>query len=160
VLEDGDFVLWESNAIIQYLAARSGDHGLWPSQPKGQADVSRWQCWELAHWGPACSTLVFERFVKKFFGQGDPNPTEVARGEQEFHRYAGVLDSPLRRQDWLVGSAVTLADVSVGAWLVYGQYYPVGQYRAIFRWYERLEALPAWTKALPPRSPSSGETTT
>src|SRR6201997_2437802 len=86
VLEDDGFVLWESNAIIQYLAARSGDHGLWPSEPRRQADVSRWQCWELAHWGPACGPLVFERFVKKFFGQGDPDPTEVARGEEEFHR--------------------------------------------------------------------------
>jgi len=80
--------------IIQYLAAKTGDHGLWPSEPKRQADVSRWQCWELAHWGPACGTLVFERFVKKFFGQGDPNPTEVARGEEEFHRFAEVLKSP------------------------------------------------------------------
>src|SRR5262245_12946848 len=59
VLEDDGFVLWESNAIMQYLAARQGDRTLWPSDPRRQADVSRWQCWELAHWGPACGTLVF-----------------------------------------------------------------------------------------------------
>ena len=160
VLEDDGFVLWESNAIIQYLAAKAGDRGLWPSEPKRQADVSRWQCWELAHWGPACGTLVFERFVKKFFGQGDPNPSEVARGEEEFHRYAEVLNHHLRRRDWLVGSEVTLADITVGAWLVYRENYPVAQYREILRWYERLGELPAWKKALPLRPPSAGEATT
>ena len=159
VLEDDGFVLWESNAIIQYLASTTGDNGLWPSNPKAQADVSRWQCWELSHWGPACGTLVFERFVKQFFGQGDPNPSEVARGEEEFHRYVEVLNAHLRQRDWLVGSAVTLADISVGAWLVYAEHYPVDAYREILRWYERLQALPAWSKALPPRLPSAGEAT-
>ncbi len=159
VLEDDGFVLWESNAIIQYLAAKRGDHGLWPWEPRRQADVSRWQCWELAHWGPACGTLVFERFVKKFFGQGDPNPTEVARGEEEFHRYAEVLNNHLWHQNWLVGDKMTLADITVGAWLTYAQHYPAGQYRAILRWYERLATLPAWRKALPPRPPSIGEAT-
>jgi glutathione S-transferase len=156
VLEDDGFVLWESNAIMQYLATRSGDRTLWPSEPRRQADVSRWQCWELAHWGPACGTLVFERFVKKFFGQGDPNPTEVARGEDEFHRYADVLNGHLGRRDWLAGSDVTLADLTVGSWLVYAQHYPIARYQAILRWYERLAALPAWQKALPTESPSAG----
>jgi len=155
VLEDDGFVLWESNAIIQYLAAKSGDQGLWPSEPRRQADVSRWQCWELAHWGPACGTLVFERFVKQFFGQGDPTPSEVARGEEEFHRYADVLNTHLARRSWLVGDAVTLADMSVGAWLVYSQYYPVERYGEILRWYEGLAALPAWRKALPQQPPAA-----
>src|SRR5262245_63300815 len=74
MLEDDNFVLWESNAIMQYLAAKRPDAGLWPSDPVRQADVSRGQCWELSHWEPACATLLFERFVKQVFGQGDPDP--------------------------------------------------------------------------------------
>ena len=46
LLQDGDFVLWESNAIMQYLAAQKPGSGLWPSDAKAQADVSRWQCWQ------------------------------------------------------------------------------------------------------------------
>src|SRR5581483_8958990 len=114
VLEDDGFVLWESNAIMQYLAAKAGDRALWPSEPRRQADVSRWQCWELAHWGPAAGTLVFERFVKALFGQGGPTPSEVERGEREFHQYAAVLDLHLRQREWLAGDAVTLADMTVG----------------------------------------------
>ena len=149
VLEDDGFVLWESNAIMQYLASKRPESGLWPSDPKRQADVSRWQCWELAHWERACGTLLFERFVKGRFGQGDPDPHEVARGEREFHDFAHVLDQHLRSRDWLVDRTLTLADVSVGCWLTCAQLgrYPLDEYREIARWYRNLEALPAWRKA-------------
>src|SRR6202041_2885301 len=50
VLEDDGFVLWESNAILQYLAAKKPDRGLWPSDAKRQSDVLRWMSWEGAHW--------------------------------------------------------------------------------------------------------------
>jgi glutathione S-transferase len=102
VLEDDGFVLWESNAIMQYLASKRPEAGLWPSEARRQADVSRWQCWELAHWERACGTLVFERFVKGRFGQGDPDPDEVARGERDFHQVAQILDQHLRGCEWLV----------------------------------------------------------
>src|SRR5262249_12957504 len=59
VLEDDGFVLWESNAIMQYLASKKPASGLWPTDPRHQADVSRWQCWDLAHWERACGTLVY-----------------------------------------------------------------------------------------------------
>jgi len=150
VLEDDGFVLWESNAIMQYLAAKRPDTGLWPADPVRQADVSRWQCWELAHWEPACSTLLFERFVKQRFGQGDPDPAAVERGERAFHEFAQVLDEHLRGRDWLVGPAVTLADFSVGCWLTctdLGQF-PVAGYREIGRWHRSLEGLPAWQRSL------------
>jgi glutathione S-transferase len=152
VLEDEGFVLWESNAIMQYLASQKPTSGLWPSDPRQQADVSRWQCWELAHWEPACAVLVFERFVKRLTGQGDPDPEKVARGEEDFHEVAHILDGHLRRRDWLVGNALTLADFSVGCWLTCTQLggYPVRDYAEIGRWYRSLEALPAWRKAAAP----------
>src|SRR5215831_15086628 len=96
VLDDDGFVLWESNAIMQYLASKRPEAGLWPADPRLQADVSRWQCWDLAHWDPACATLVFERFIKKLFGQGDADPAEVAKGEAAVQRFGGVLDGCLR----------------------------------------------------------------
>ena len=65
VLEDDSFVLWESNAILQYLAAKKPGSGLWPSDAKGQADVLRWHSWDAADWFPTCAILTFERLVKK-----------------------------------------------------------------------------------------------
>ncbi|MBI3769154.1 MAG: glutathione S-transferase N-terminal domain-containing protein [Deltaproteobacteria bacterium] len=84
VLEDEGFVLWESNAILQYLASKKPRSGVWPADAKGQADVLRWQSWEGAHWFPACAILAFERLIKKVTGQGEPNPAEIARGEEAF----------------------------------------------------------------------------
>jgi glutathione S-transferase len=49
-LEDREFVLWESNAILFYMAGKHPDKGLWPSDLKRQADVVRWFAWENAHW--------------------------------------------------------------------------------------------------------------
>src|SRR5215470_6583672 len=74
VMEDDGFVLWESNAIIQYLAGKKPGTALWPSDAKRQADVGGWQCWELAHGGPACGAVVVERFGEEVFGQGAPDP--------------------------------------------------------------------------------------
>lgn len=152
VLEDGDFLLWESNAIMQYLASKKPESGLWPTDPRKQADVSRWQCWQLAHWGPACGNLIFENFVKGFTGQGDPDPEAVKKGEEEFHKYARVLDGSLAGRRCLVGDSLTLADLSVGTGLHYAKVgkYPMEGYGEIRRWQAGLEKLPAWTKAAPP----------
>ncbi len=151
VLEDGGFVLWESNAILQYLAAQRPERGLWPSEPRRQADVARWQFWQTAHWGPTCGTYVFERVVKRRAGLGSANEAEVARAAPEFHRLAAVLDGALRDREWIAGDALTIADVSLGAWMVYAGEagYPLDDHRAIVRWYDALAALPGWRRALP-----------
>jgi glutathione S-transferase len=67
VLVDGDFVLWESNAIITYLATMHPDAAL---AADGRADVDRWLHWQSAHMGPVLSRIAFERFVKPMTGLG------------------------------------------------------------------------------------------
>src|ERR1700704_5873752 len=49
VLKDGDFTLWESNAIMQYVAGKK-KNTLWPDDARTRADITRWQCWQLAQW--------------------------------------------------------------------------------------------------------------
>jgi glutathione S-transferase len=151
VLEDDGLVLWESNAILQYLAAKKPERGLWPSDAKRQADVIRWMSWEGAHWAPdACSILIREHLLKKIFGLGETNPAEVARGESEFHRFGGVLDAHLKSRKWLTGNDLTIADYSVGAWMTVSQVarYPVAKYAGINRWYDALSSQPGWKEAI------------
>jgi glutathione S-transferase len=153
VLEDDGFVLWESNAILQYLAAKKPERGLWPSDPKRQSDVLRWMSWEAAHWAPdACSILIRENLLKRIFGGGDPDPAEIARGQSEFHRFAGVLDGSLKGRKWLTGNDLTIADYSVGAWMAVAQLaqYPLAKYSEINRWYGALSSKPGWKEAIVP----------
>jgi len=110
VLEDDGFVLWESNAIAQYLATKNPEGGLLPCTARDQADVTRWQFWDSAHWDPACATLVFERIVKKIKNQGDPTPSQVEKGEAEVRRFGGVLDTCLSGRRFLRGERLSIAD--------------------------------------------------
>jgi glutathione S-transferase len=95
-LKDGDYVLWESNAIGQYLAAKKPQSGLLPASDPGRLDVTRWQFWDLAHWDPACAALIFEYIVKPLVAKaGDPDEAVIAKGNESFHRVAKVLDGHL-----------------------------------------------------------------
>jgi glutathione S-transferase len=85
-LVDGDFTLWESTAIMQYIASKS-PNSLWPNDARTRADIMRWQSWDLAHWGKeACDPLVFQRLVKKFLNLGPPDEAVVAQGLACFHK--------------------------------------------------------------------------
>jgi glutathione S-transferase len=151
-LVDGDFVLWESNAIMQYLCSKVPNNTLYPVDPRVQADINRWQFWQASHFGSACGIMIFEKVVKKFFMQAEADLQEVAKGEERFHRFAQVLEQHLKGRDWLVGNGVTLADFSVGSFLALAELaqYPMSPYTEIPRWYGNIQQLPAWLSSAPP----------
>ena len=70
-LEDGEFVLWESNAILFYMAAQRPESGLWPADLRGQADVLRSLAWQSAHLDAESYGMVaFEKGSKAVLGLG------------------------------------------------------------------------------------------
>jgi len=80
-LKDGDYVLWESNAIAQYLALKRPESGLLPKDERARLEVTRWQFWELAHWDPALDCAQpFEAQAAKLAAQPHlvPAPHESA----------------------------------------------------------------------------------
>lgn len=92
VLEDGDFVLWETRAICGYLAALKPKAGLYPADLKARAIVDQWAWWQAAHLGPAMQKLSFEVFLKEKFGMGDPDPA-VAEAEPRIPRSSSPCSS-------------------------------------------------------------------
>jgi glutathione S-transferase len=147
VLEDDGYVLWESNAILFYLASKKPHSGLWPSDLERQADVLRWLAWESAHWDAESVGMVgYEKVSKTVLGLGPPDPAFIARGEQNFDRFAAVLNQHLKGRTWLTGNDLTIADFSVGAMVPTAERLelPVMGFPEIRRWYDRLAALPAW----------------
>jgi glutathione S-transferase len=157
-LVDGDFILWESNAIMQYLAGRS-QNTLWPEDARMRADIARWQCWQLAHFSSeACAPLTFQRLVKKIVNLGPPDEAIVAKGLEAFHRDARVLDAHLEKNPYLVGNALTLADFSVAASMAYAKEaeMPLAPHTHLRDWFMRVTALPAWRDSAPQR-PSAAD---
>jgi glutathione S-transferase len=150
-LEDDGFVLWESNAILFYLASKRPEKKLWPSGAKGQADVMRWLSWESGHWDAESVGMVsYEKGSKVVMGLGPADPAFVQRGEHNFARFAAVLDGCLVGKSWLVGERLTIADFSVGGVIPNAQAMDLSfaQYPEISRWYARLSALPGWHSKL------------
>ena len=149
VLRDGDFVLWESNAIMQYLAGRKPQSGLLPTDERGRLDITRWQFWDASHWDPACAVFVFEHVVKPaLLGINEPDAAALAKGAELFNRAAPVLDGQLKGRAYVTGATLTLADFALGASMIMAEAarYPLAPYGEITRWYAALRALPAWQK--------------
>ena len=151
VLEDGNFVLWESHAIMQYLCERTPGQTLYPSELRLRADVQRWLAWTLAHLGPACGGLAFERMWKQFRGGGGPDPTLVAYHERFLHQFAKVADDHVATRTWFVGESPTLADLSIAATLMYRKpaQLPLDAYKHLTAWAGRVHELPAWRATEP-----------
>ena len=152
VLEDGDFVLWESRAIMQYLADQTPGQTLYPIAPRYRADVNRWLFWCAAHMAPAVTVLVFENFVKAITGRGAPDPVELARGEALVAQYAPVLDAHLAGKTWVTQDHVTLADFSLasGFALAGPARLPIASYMNLRAWLGRVQELDAWQRTVPP----------
>ena len=148
-LVDGDLVLWESNAIMAYLADKTeGGDSIYPKDLRARADVNRWLFWGANHWGPSIAILNWENVVKKMLGAGDPDPAQVQRGETFVKDNAKVLDDHLAKRTWLSGDRLTIADFAIAAPLMYTRVakIPVEGFANLQAWLARVQELDAWKK--------------
>ncbi len=150
VMEDGDYKLWESNAIVQYLASLKPESGLLPADLKARMTAIKWQFWETAHWDPALAPFMFQNVVKPLFGLGAADPAELQRGESLMAQLGPILDGQLQKTRYAAGDTLTVADISLGADLLAAEpaKMPIENYRGIQRWFAELRALPGWQKAV------------
>jgi len=150
-LTDGDFKLWETQAIMQYIASKK-ENSLWPNDVRARADIVRWQSWNLAHWNrDAWVPVLSERFIKKILNLGPSDGAVIAKGVEAFNKEAAMLDAHLAKQKYLVGNSLTVADFAVAAPLFYAKEaeLPLGPYPHLRDWFERISALPCWRETAP-----------
>jgi glutathione S-transferase len=112
ILEDDDFVLWESNAMLGYIAAKADRSDLAPSNPRERADVDRWLSWQTAHFGPPIQRVAFQRILKKLANLGAPDEAIIKTAVDEFAVFAKVLDVSLAGKQFLCGR-LTIADFAL-----------------------------------------------
>jgi glutathione S-transferase len=149
-LVDGDLRLWESRAIMQYLASKK-ESSLWPKDDARRADIAKWQFWEASHLSKGTGAYAFENLFKKIFMKQEPDAAALAVGEKEWRLFAPVLDAQLATRKWILGNDLTLADFSVGACFSYAEPsgLPMGDYGHIKSWLSRLSEIPAWRNTAP-----------
>lgn len=140
--EDG-FVLWESNSIVRYLAAKHGMGGLMPSDPKVRAEAERWMDWQLSALGPAI-TPVFLGLIRTPPEKRDPGAIEA--GRKRAAELFAMLDAHLARRKFVAGDSLTVGDIPVGImayrWFNFAIERP--EHKHARAWYERLTQRPSY----------------
>ena len=147
-MQDGDFVLWESNAILQYVADKLGRDSAYPRDLRARADINRWLLWESSSWFPSTYVFLVENCVKPLLGAA-PDPAVLDAQAAQFHKLAGILDARLAQSTWVCGDAPTIADIALAApmHLHAEQKLPLADHPHLRRWMtEQIEALPSWHK--------------
>jgi glutathione S-transferase len=117
-IDDDGFVLWESNAIVRYLAAKHGVGTLWPTNLKQRADADRWMDWISNHVSPVLIP-VFWGLVRTPADQR--NLAQIAADAEKTGQQFEVLERYLEGRDYVAGESLSMGDIVVGV--------------TVYRWY-------------------------
>jgi glutathione S-transferase len=149
LLVDGPLKLWESDAILVYLAEKAGS-AMMPRNAVDRADVLRWMFWQCAHFGPACGILIYENVARELLHLGEPDEAEVRRGHDTVEPLLHLLQQHFAQQDYVSTERLTVADFCLAACLAYRHEsgLDLGPYPEVLAWYERIAALPAWQETM------------
>lgn len=150
-LVDGDLVVWESMAIMTYLADKAPGQTLYPTDLATRTRVNQWLFWTSNHWSPAIGGLTYENFLKKMFGHGEPNEYAVSRATANVKEYATTLDAHLAKNKYVAGDRLSLGDIAVVAPLMYivPAKLPVENFANIARWFGEMKQTEAWKQTEP-----------
>jgi len=146
-LEDDDLVLWESNAIVRYLAARYGQSTLYIADPAERSRAERWMDWQISSLaGPFRD--VFWNVVRLPAEQQDHAAKE--KGLKDCNRLFAIVDAALAKQPYLSGNAFGVGDIPVGCFAYAWLEMPIERpdHPHLTAWYERLRLRPAYQKAV------------
>lgn len=151
LLDDDGFLLWESHAIMAYLAERTPGQALYPAAPRARADVNRWMFWCAYHFTPAVGRISRERVSKHLLGGGAPDQAAIAEGEASLRAAAAVLDTHLAGREWIAGEGISLADLAIAAPLMHTETaaLPVLDFLHLQAWFAGVQALDAWQATEP-----------
>jgi len=145
-IEDGDFVLWESNSIMRYLCMKYGGEALYPADPATRADIDRWLDWSLSIVVPVDGPL-FLGTIRKPSEQHDK--AMIAANTEKLVNIYGILDRRLENRDYLVGQKLSIADLAlsifVHRWLL-NPFFSRPDLPRLRAWHARLRSQPGFMK--------------
>lgn len=145
VIDDDGFILWESNAILRYLAAKAKAEALWPSEPKARAAADKWMDWQ--------QTTLMADFLVLIIGLVRTPPdkrdnTAIEAARQRLATSLTILEAQLQKTPYVGGTSFTIGDIPSGIWAWRWFELPIARpaFPAIEAWYKRLQQRPAYQK--------------
>ncbi|CFQ29407.1 MULTISPECIES: glutathione S-transferase [Yersinia] len=146
-LQDGDFILWESNTIVRYLAAQYGENTLYLSDAQQRASAEKWMDWVTSSIAAPFSA-VFIGLVRTPPEQQDK--AKIAQGMEQLNKLMAIADSALAKQAYLSGDKFGIGDIPLGC-LAYGWFnlsIPRPELPHLQRWYQSLTQRAAFQKVI------------
>lgn len=145
VLQDGSNPpLWETGAILRYLAARYGNPEFWPEELLSRTEIDRWAEWAKLNVALAFTGPVFWRVVRT----KDPDPGAIQSAVESLEAKLAIADDRLQQHAYLAGDHFTLADIQFGHVLF--RYFDIDitrkDLKAVAAYYQRLCARPAYAE--------------
>ena len=142
-IDDDGFVLWESHAIVRYLARKHGTGKLWPADERTAADADRWMDWYATtfwqHLRPVFWTLVRTPPEKR-------NMAEVEENRKKLASLYEIVDANLAKRDYMAGASFSVGDIPMGVASYRWFNLPIERppLPNVERWYKRLTDRPAF----------------
>jgi glutathione S-transferase len=142
-IEDGDVTLWESNAILRYLAAQYGGEAWWPADPSRRATGDRWMDWQGTY--AEAQRDAFVNLVRKSEAERDQGAIE--RSVTAAARQLAVLDRYLGETPWLSGHDIGIGDIPMGVYAYTWFTLPIDRpsFPNVEDWYERIRQRPGYS---------------
>ena len=144
--EPDGFVLWESNAILRYLArSRAPANPIYPSDLRVAADCDRWMDWQVSAINPPMTTVFFT-YVR--IPEPERNYAAAAKARDVAERLWAMAEAKLAGGDYLCGKDLTLADIALAPYLHRWLALPIERkpMPRLEAWYARLKARPGCAK--------------
>ncbi len=143
-IEDDGFVLWESNAILRYLAPKHGGERWWPANPAQRALMDRWMDWQIDY--AELQRDAFVNLVRRTPAERDA--AAIRRSAERCAQRLTVLERHLGEQPWLSGAEFGIGDVPMAVYIHswFALDIPRPDLPNIADWYARLQSRPGYDK--------------
>lgn len=144
VRDDGDEPLWETAAILRYLAGRYGTAPFWPADGMARAQIDKWAEWSKINVALNFTGPVFWRVIRT--APAEQDPLAISQAVADLDRFLDIAEARLSSTHFLAGDDFTLADIQFGHVLF--RYYDIPIDRqsrpALRRYYDSLTARTAF----------------
>lgn len=147
LVEDGELVLWESNAIVRYLAARYAAGDLYPEDPALRARGDKWMDWTTSAFAPVFRDLFWGTLRTP---PAERDPARIAAALARCGELLAMPERALVEQPFLSGERFAMGDILLGSFIYAWFEMPIQrpELPALEAWYGRLKERPAYRKAV------------